>query len=334
MSFETKDPEIEDGTIALPPLPAIAIKAVLERRDNLIPLVEAYAGSLIEGQNYESMISDIRVGLPDAKVSTLYESLRFVTGRVLKREEVKNLCWRLAGNYPTLKKGIAMAPWSRQETVEWVPVQVTSTRYALHKYRGAKFHRPGTTFRFTFLTGSLASTHLLQFWSYEKTSVVANAIGFRRAPPYFLGHSSELFGMRMFVLLDPKRSKETPGFLHVSASDSILDHNRSLINKRRRLGFTCPEGFSHECHQCYLGRRSCESATHLEDYESKECVGCGRTWWFDTDPTHLNDFCIHCQPLKTAGLPLRVIKEQGDVKENIPGEDTGGRVVQPTQGPG
>lgn len=296
--------------VPLPPLPKFNVVRVFETRDRLMDLtLDAMAGTLAAGLDFEAMVEAVRRALNSGGDAIehlpLFNSMRYLVGREMTPKLLRELAWRLAGNLGPLKAGAPVPPWARQTVPEWVPVQVVATRYAIQKKPHEKRGRPGRTMRFLALAGTPCPGTMTQWWSNEKIGVVATAVGFRRKPPLVMADKAELMSMRFAALVEPARSQREPGFYHVACPPAFMEYNRALIRKRRRIRFECPEGFDHPCHLCHLGARSCEAAVHPEDYEAKPCPSCRRTWWFDTDTGFVNDHCVQCQPLVSAGIPVK-----------------------------
>lgn len=294
----------------LPKVPVFNISRVFEIRDRLMDLcLCSYVGTVPTGDEFERMVEDVREVLDRSKDKvdhySLHASLRHLAGQELTEARLYDVAWRLAANLKTLKEGIPVPPWVRQQFEEWVPVQVVASRYAIQKKPYERHGRSGRMMRFKILSGSPAPLEITQWWSNSKIDVVAYAIGFRRRPPMIKADGSELMSMRFAVLIEPGLSLREPGFYHVSCPPSFMEYNRELIKLRRRIGFECPEGYDHQCYQCPLGVRSCVAACHPEDYEEDVCSACGQNWWFDTDPGFVNDYCIRCQPLISAGIPVK-----------------------------
>lgn len=300
----------EESKAKLPSLPVFNLPQVFRSRDRLMDLVlDAHVGTVAVGDAFRNLVRAVQRELlgsdSPAEELALGASMRYLAGLELTKKALFELAWRLAGNVERLRDGLPVHPWCRQEHVEWVPVQVVATRYAIQKKPHEKHGRAGRTMRFAVLAGSPCPMHLTQWWSNEKLNVVAYAVGFKRRPPMYKADHAEIMSMRFLALIDPARSTREPGFYNVGCPSSFLAYNRALIKKRRRIGFSCPEGFEHQCHQCPLGVRSCEAACHTEDYEEKDCPACGRSWWFDTDRSFVNDNCVRCQPLISAGIPVK-----------------------------
>lgn len=291
----------------VPKPPPVNLAAVFALRDRLMDRALAErVGTVPAGGTFAGMVEAVRrVFGPRADRWALVESMRYLAGREVSHRGAVELAWRLAGNADRVRAGRAVAPWTAQAAPEWVPVQVVAARYEIRKRPADKFGRPGHTLRFQVLAGTPCPLQLTQWWSKEKADVVAYSVGFRRKPPMFLGDHAELMGMRFQVLVDPARSGREPGFFHVACPPGLLAPNRALIKKRRRIGFDCPRGYAHECHQCPAGAATCEAACHPADYAARACPACGREWWFDTDPLFVNDNCVSCQPLVSAGIPVK-----------------------------
>lgn len=302
--------EEEQPVVHLPTPPVFNVKRVFDVRDRLLTLVlDSWVGTVPVGDSFSTMVEQVRTHLnasgPTIEHYPLRDSMKYLAGREMTQRLLHELAWRLAGNMDRLRTSRVVNAWSNQEGVEWVPLQVVATRYEIKKRQGSKFGRAGRTMRFAILAGSPCPMQITQWWSNEKIDVVAYAVGFKRKPPMYKADHSELMSLRFLGLIDPARSTREPGFFHVSCPTSFLEYNRAVIRQRRRIRFQCPQGYEHHCHVCPHGARSCEAAVHPEDYEWKSCTACGKESWFDTDPAFVNDYCIHCQPMITAGLPIK-----------------------------
>jgi hypothetical protein len=300
--------ETEEAPLLKPPV--FNIPAVFELRTRLMDDVLHFrTGTVLAGGAVDDLVESLHQAMSGhgtvVERLTLHHSVRYLVGRELSRRNLTELAWRLAGNTKRLKGGLPVTPWSSQPEKEWVPIQVSANRYAIKKRPHEKHGRSGRTMRFRILAGTSCPMEITQWWSNEKLDVVAYAIGFKRKAPMHKADQSELMSLRFLGLIEPSLSPREPGFFHVSCPPSLMTYNRDLIKKRRRIKFSCPEGYEHQCHQCPLGVRSCEAATHAADYEEKLCPACGKNWWFDTDTGFVNDNCLHCQPLLSAGIPVK-----------------------------
>ncbi len=305
--LEPEEPEPQ----ALPPVPAFPLVRVSKLRKELaeVALLRFY-GCPIRGDNFQSLAATLAksLKLKGAARDALADSLRYLLGRDFDMDVGRELAWRLAGNLERLKAGEPVPPWTAQRGLEWVPVQVTGGRKSWKKAEKGRM-RFGWTYLFTVLAGSPTGRDIRQWWTTDKAAVVGARLGFSRKPPYHREDMDELVGLRFCALLDPKLSDRGPGFHHIHCPSTFEEYNREVIKKRRRIDFACPEGFPHSCSQCFVGTRECPAAVHRETYVSKYCTGCGREWWFDTDPRFVNDYCIHCQPRAESGIELRFLEE-------------------------
>ena len=248
-------------------------------------------------------------GGKNVPVEAVRESCMSLGGQALTARKCRELAWRLAANLETLRAGRPVTPWVRQDEPEWVAVQVTGARYAIQKRAADRRGRPGLDMRFTVLTGTPAATTIAEFWSDQKVDAVAYNIGFKRKPPMYKADRTEVFGCRFWALVEPRLSLGGPKFYRVHATPAFEASNAALIKKRRRIKFPCPMAYTHECHRCPVGAGGedrCPAATHRADYEFKKCETCGReNAAFDTDPAYVNDYCLRCQPLISAGLQVK-----------------------------
>ncbi len=287
------------------PVPVFDVPRVFRVRDRLMTdVLDDLVGAVAVGGVFQRLVEELHRAL-DVSELAVADSARYLLGTELTQVGLRSLAWRLAGNIGTLRTGIGCPPWTRQLRDEWVPVQVAATRYAIKKRPTDKYGKSGRAMRFTFLAGTPCATQVTRWWSNEKINLVADSIGFKFGGKLFKADQSEFQSLRFVVLVEAVKSAREPDFFHVACPGAFLEYNRVIIRQRRRIRFDCPEGYEHECHVCPVGARTCSAACHAEDYREGECAGCGRVWWFDTDPKFVNDFCIHCQPLATAGVPLK-----------------------------
>ncbi len=295
---------------ALPPVPVFDVGRVFRLRGRLMDeVLDGFVGSVLTGDALQSMAELLRRKLNGSRGGIehmqVLSSVRYLGGLEVTEGQLRELAWRLAGNVDRLRSGRSVVPWSRQEGREWVPVQVVATRYAIRKKPQEKFGRSGRTVRFRVLAGTPCPVEMTQWWSHSKSDVVAGELGFTRRPPLYKADQGELMGMRFAALIDPAQSTREPWFFHVHCPPSFRAYNRALIKLRRRIGFSCPEGYEHHCFQCPVGARACPAACHPEDFEARDCPHCGKLSWFDTDAKFVNDGCINCQPLLSAGIAIK-----------------------------
>jgi hypothetical protein len=292
----------------LPPIPIFNIKKVLTLRDKLLDdvfypdLGLEFSGDLLN-DTAERVRKLLKLG-PE-KHPVVLDSLRSLAGRALDLKSTRDLCWRLAGNLDLLHSGRPVLPWSRQAELEWVPAQVHSSRFFIRRFQDQSKGELGHVFRFRILAGTSAALLCDKFWSPRMSSFASKKLGFTRPQlKLFKRDDLEFTSFRLLLLIEPDFSGRAPGFRHFYCPDSLVDHNKSLIKMRRRIGFACPFDYEHECYLCPHGIETCGAATHPYEYEVKRCSGCGEDAYFDTDESYNNHYCIHCEPRLDSGLSV------------------------------
>ena len=233
---------------------------------------------------FANIIDDAHKELPSISRHTLGESMRYLAGEVLTYGMLDALAWRIAGNTAKLNAGIPAHPWTRQDALEWAPVQVVG-----HLRRRNKRGAPGYYFTFRILAGSAASLLTHRFWSARFCYYVSSMLGFstirRRTYTKFvpcrMGHPTEFTNLRLMVLLDPERSKEEPGFEKIKVPGSMYAWNRDEVLRyrdRHDAAHACPFGLPLTllCYACPHGYESCRAGCHKPDYVFKYCAACDR----------------------------------------------------------
>ncbi len=286
-------------TAAVPVPPAYDLGAIFTLRDRLADyaLLEVYGCPLV-GETFARAVHLVARSLPaDVSPQALRDSMSSLLGQELTRRLGFELAWRLAGNLPALRAGHPTLSWQLQDKMEWVPLQVLASRFTMQR------QRPGQTFRFQLLAGSPCPARTTAYWSRSLCSFLAPRLGFssrRGKLPWRDG--SEFVQLRLLGLLEPRYSRGQPGFRMIHCPPSLLQYNRRVLRLRVRQGFTCPHAYVHPCCQCPVGYRECPAGVHPYNFELRACSGCDQETWFDPDPNFRSSLCIHCQPLRDAGL--------------------------------
>lgn len=190
--------------------------------------------------------------------SVVFDSLFHLAGRPLTEDEARKLAWRLAGGLELLKAGKAVPPWSQQFSQE--EVLVTLLEYSRHM---DSRQRPLACFRALVHTGSPAGLEAVCSWPMSLVTSIARRAGFtRHFGAYPLRHVSELVGLRLAVVLEPRNGEARPYFSRIVEKQSLVTWNRKHVMTYRVRKTPCPQRFTHYCHECGIGRDTCPGATH------------------------------------------------------------------------
>ena len=264
-------------------------KRLRERRDRITTVaLRPYVDANIVSDTLRDMCRDILAEMPDS-VSQLavFDSVRALAGTKLTRKTASELAWRLAGNLDKLTAGQAVLPWTRQIDDEIVPIIVENVRPFKRK------NTPGFIFSCRVLAGSSCPMTFTQFLSKASCGAISQSIGFSKSwGPYPYTSALHFVNLLFFAHIEAARSRETPFFLKVSASSSMIKENRGRIEVRTRAR-PCPDQYEHACIHCWLGYDQCAYATHPRTYESRHCSNCNADGFFD--PADNGLLCVRCR---------------------------------------
>ena len=242
------------------PLPRYNLGRIEKLRKQLLndTFIEYY-GLVLDSDWWPSLARDIKRAIGGKLCpAVLEDSLRTVMGIAFTEEVARQLAWRLAGNLDRLREAEPVHPWIRQYAEEWVPVEV------LEGVSGRDMReRLGATFTLQILAGSACPIVVSKFWTMRLVHYMSRRLGF--SAPWGsmpMGHIIEIVKLRFFVLLTPERSRDAPGFEHLSCPSSLVKYNQHIIGMRRRLDWQCPSGYTHHCFQCAVGYDECPAGTH------------------------------------------------------------------------
>jgi len=274
-------------------LPRFDLNGIYRRRNRLVErCVQPRLDQRMGGEDVHALVAAIRGNLPSGiSRDTVFESVRYLAGRVLSLKEGTELCWRIAGNIPRLKAGTPATPWTAQREKEWIPLQIIRAV----PYRNQR-NKIGYNYDFRVLAGSPCPMKVTAFWDRNLARMVAVRMGFSKwmsgAYPYH--HGTELVGLRLLGELDPLRSQYAPTFYEVAVPGSLSKWNRDNVLKVRCRVDPCPRGFTDACRQCAVGYQECLAATHRRNYIQQFCSKCGKdAVWFDLDLSP--ERCMNCQ---------------------------------------
>lgn len=290
-----------------PPIPHVTISTILTRRDNMTRGLTGFLGHKLVGATFHAFVDKLHAALPDHILRiTVHKSVQEMLKKELTPELLLDTCWRLAGNMEKLLEQQPVPAWARQKHFEWIPVQVCDT------YTTRKLKQLTHTLTFQSLAGSVVPLKLTQNWSIKKTSYLATfrnekhlGFGFGRSHINSRGEQQgnslfydirQFYGLRCFLLLDPKRSQADPIAVEVGHSSATMTYNRKLISARDRLQNKCIRGLpeSLECFHCPYGADKCSLATHEFSYKKGNCPRCSKAGFFDPAEIEFPGICINC----------------------------------------
>ena len=253
----------------------------------------------------EKLLEALPEGMPSSSVRN---SIKSLTGKVLTDSLLLELCWRIAANVDTLWVGKPVIDWTFQSKFEWIPACIDEIHVV--KQDGNLKHR----LVFQSLAGSIVPYKLVQNWSFEKTTYLAVfkdsrglGFGFNRSKINKRGENTakrlfwdyrQCVGLRCFLLLDPVKSKarNEPVATEIGHNSSTMSYNKGLIKKRDRGITPCFHRLSDdiECHNCPYGSDRCEMATHPRTYTVSVCKQCTVRSYHDSGDRLHPDVCVNC----------------------------------------
>lgn len=260
-----------------------------ERRDRITNnALRPYIDANIVSDTLRDMCRDILAEMP-ASVSqlALFDSVRAMAGTKLTRKAAGDLAWRLAGNIDKLVAGQPVLPWTRQIEDEIVPVMIEHVRTFKRK------NTPGFILSCRALAGSPCPMAFTQFLSRASCGAISQTIGFSKSwGPYPYTTAQHFVNLMFFAHIEASKSRESPFFMKVSASSSMVKENRGRIEVRSRAK-PCPEQYEHACIHCWLGYDRCDYATHARTYVTRHCASCNADGFFD--PADSGVMCVRCK---------------------------------------
>lgn len=274
--------------------PSFSVERILADRDRLREqvLYDCY-GAQLEGPAYAQVAARL-AGALKVNEAAVYESMKNTLGKLLTADLAFELCWRLAGNLPRLRRGEAVPLWSGQQQPEWAPLQILSCVPSQRHARGGG--RIGFAYQGLLLAGSAAGRGVNFFWSREMISVAALRLGHTRMRgKHPLQASEELVQYRLCVYLDPELSRSSPQFQQLHVPSAMKEYNQKLIRARWREGWVCPQQYTHGCHVCPVGYDQCPVACHPYTHVAAICTGCRANNWHDPDPSYDTQHCLACR---------------------------------------
>jgi hypothetical protein len=287
-------------------LPKHSVSRVFKLRDRLYDdgVLREYLGSRVDASVLDEMLDRMTVLLPDDLPRDLIaQSVQYLLGCVLGDDAWWQLCWRLAGNLHLIRNLKPVPIWNGQLLEEWCPVQIVKVA----PYRTKRSNKVGSLVDVEILAGSPAGLVATSFWSTRFCHVVARLVGFSsRRGKHAFHHASQLYNMRCYVLIDPARSNDGPGFSKVyeNTPGSLLSWNKDILRFRDRPPgfFECPLGYPKhkQCHTCHIGCDRCVAATHAATFSKERCERCDKVAWHDPEDAR---YCVACNTAKALSKP-------------------------------
>lgn len=269
-------------------------------RDALTPdLLRYYSMQRVKGQYYENFVDLVWQHMPLVPRETIFQSLMSYLDVDLTPAILKQIAWRMAGNQPRLRMAIPVPPWTGCTGPEWVPLQVIDWTFVPGI---GKKKRGGFYYQFRALAGTPCPMRIQRLWTKEYMKVVRmpDFLGFTRpfkrgnAPCYPFKDGSELMGLRMYGLIEPKFCEEIqPGFEQFSVPPSMRAYNREILAARAKVDPKCPKNYRWDCYLCPIGANECRAGCHPTTYEVKPCPRCGNPK-AGFDETKSKDVCVFC----------------------------------------
>lgn len=268
---------------------------VFRVRDRLFARLTNYAGQTLQGTALDAFADETCQHLPGrVPVHAVFHSARYLAGRPLTGDALREYCWRLAGNLERLRAGEPVPPWSAQPLPELMPVQVLE--YTFDRTRAG---RPAARYQLRILSGRACPRIITKTWQQDLVAYLARThLGFtwsKRGDPskYPYQHPTELVRLRFLVEIDPAYCRDdTPGFDKVASSSGALTWNRDVLKARARVGYQCPERYEHACFRCPIGYDRCKAATRPRSLTWKSCPACLQPYYHD--PGESTGRCLRC----------------------------------------
>lgn len=244
------------------------------------------------GEEFEKYVADMTKIFNGVSVNTVFLSIMSSVSKLITRENIIRTIWRLAGNLDKLKADIPVHEWLYQTELEWVPIFI----YRVNKGKNYN-NKTGFFVEYRVIAGSPAGLKFTTFFSMPYVRFLAKSLGYKSSRRYDfrLHDGKELTGMYLYILLDPKLSKENkPGFYHFYVPASYKKLNLEKIKFRRRI-VKCPMDYSLSempCHLCPMGYDSCLGGCRPKTLYLKGCPRCNKESWFDPDGKGI--ICVEC----------------------------------------
>lgn len=261
---------------------------------------------LVAGE-YQAFVDKLHAQLPFPILrQTVHDSIKSLLKKELTEARLVATAWRMAANLSRLSEQQPVPEWNGQQFFEWVPMQVCGVQQV------RQYGKLAYLFTFQSLGGTIVPLRMTQTWSPKKTSYLAvyrnvqgNGFGFGRSRINGRGEQQgrglyrnvqQFYGLRCFLLLDPKRSQKEPFAIEIGHTGATMAHNKQLITERDRKQTPCRQGLVHqpECYACPYGLDRCALATHEATYRQGTCPRCAQFGFFDPLETEHPELCLAC----------------------------------------
>lgn len=264
-------------------------KKTVKLREAIIAELFEYPGVTLTGADLEAMAYDISQVIPRVPVGVILGSIRNLAGVTLSEGVIKATAWRLAGGLDLLQTGNFVPVWTVNPDPEWVIIQVAKVSlYYRRNNNNSSDIRDSRSYRVKFIviTGSAAGLKTTIDWSSRLCSIRAQtAFGFSKPyGKYPFTNALDLTSMQTVGLLSADACEDgKPGFEEFKIISSTVSWNRSILKKRARIDFACPEQYTTPCNRCWRGYESCPAACRPKDMINERCADCGVERYVDAD---------------------------------------------------
>lgn len=247
---------------------AYNIKNVFARRDKLVALIEkakAAGGSVPPAVILEFIFSVV----PKANYSAAHQTATIAD--ISTPLTTRNFAWAVAGNADLLQDGVAVTPFKFTAETRTLPVAVVAVD-PVNRPNGMVY-----SVRCKVLAGPGCPGEFVINWKSRSANYIAThpkGLGFSRLHRRPFKHYRQLVSLRFLVEVTCVAAAPRGG--KVKVTPSFRSHNIATIDMRFRRGFSCPNNYSHHCHECHIGYKTCPAGTHADDYVLGVCSSCGK----------------------------------------------------------
>lgn len=275
-----------------PPLPAIPLARILQlRRDLSDWIAPRFTDVRLDTDGIQELTREIAAHMRGVPTQTISDSVGWMRDATPTELQLRELCWRLAGNYHTMRHGAPALPWRAPGVLEWCPVQVVRVAPIAGRRSDSRY-----VLECRVLAGTPAGLLTAPAFTLSHIYLLSELIGFtKRRGNRPLESPWQMVNMRFWALMDPTlvRFDEQPMFRATRATATHTAFNKTILDIRfRDSAAQCPRRFEHACHRCQIGYQHCAAATHRFDYQARPCPTCKQVRWYD--PEVPGDECVAC----------------------------------------